>query len=133
MKNKENGNFTTLFVLTATGGIYNLMIADYAKFNSFLTNLPISSNIDPEDGHWKPGTSIRNDFNKVEREFIKQSKTEDEAFALAHAYVLQKYNTGMTISKQDSSGNFKPIFVKETKNPTDPNKANYEQTQDCNL
>ncbi len=89
VKNKENGNFTTLFVLTATGGIYNLMIADYAKFNSFLTNLPISSNIDPEDGHWKPGTSIRNDFNKVEREFIKQSKTEDEAFALAHSMLYK--------------------------------------------
>ncbi|MEC5172342.1 hypothetical protein [Chryseobacterium nepalense] len=133
VKNKENGNFTTLFVLTATGGIYNLMITDYAKFNSFLTNLPISLNIDPQEGHWKEGTDIGKDFEDVKDKFKDQGKTEDEAFALAHAYVLQKYNTGMTISKQDSSGNFKPVFVKETKDPTDPNKTNYELTQDCNL
>ncbi len=49
-----------------------------------------------------------------------------------------KFNMGITLSKQDSSGNFKPIFVKENTTYVNVNGVpilitTYIQTPDCNL
>ncbi|WP_152909115.1 hypothetical protein [Chryseobacterium sp. Hurlbut01] len=130
---QSNIHFSTLFVLGATGSVYNLSITDPVKFSTFTGSYPENTYSNTAEGIWKEATDIGKDFEDVQKKFEKQGKTEDEAFALAQAYVLKKYDIGITISKQDSSGDFKPIFVKETKDPTDSNKTNYEQTQDCNL
>lgn len=130
---KNNISFSTIFVLGASGSVYNLTITDPVKFINFTNTYPESTYLNPAAGEWKIGTEIESDFRKIEREFIKDGKTQDEACALAQAYVLKKYDMGIGISKQDNNGNFKPIFVKEVKDPADPNKTSYEQTETCNL
>lgn len=130
--NQSNANFSTMFTLGASGGVYNVAITDPVKFNNFTNNYAKGIYLDVE-GHWKEKSIVRIDSDKVEREFIKQGQTEDEAFALAQAFVLKKYDLGISISKKDSNGDFKPIFVNEVKDPLDPTKVNYEQTETCNL
>ncbi|WP_157450636.1 hypothetical protein [Chryseobacterium sp. CCH4-E10] len=129
--NKYNANFSTAFVLGSSGGMYNIFITDLTKFKNFKNNYPKADYID--GAAWKEGSSIEIDFKKVKRHFEKHGKTDDEAFALAQAYVLRKYDTGMSISKKLPNGSFKTLFVKESKDPNDLNETIYEQTDDCNL
>ena len=129
--NKYNANFTTMFTYGSSGGVYNVYITDLTKFKTFRDNYPKADYITKEA--WKIGSSIEFDFSNVKKKFEKQGKTDDEAFALAQAFVLKKYNTGMSISKKQADGSFKSIFVNESKDPNDSNKTVYEQTDNCNL
>ncbi len=130
--NQSNSNFSTMFTLGSLGGVYNVVITDPVKFNNFTNNYAKGVYLDAE-GHWKENSIIRIDFEFVKKHFLDQQKTEDEAFALAQAFVLKKYDLGINISKKDSNGDFKPIFVNEIKDPLDPTKVSYEQTETCNL
>jgi len=129
--NKYNANFTTMFTFGSSGGTYNVHITDLAKFKTFRDNYPKVDYI--TDEAWKKGSSLRVDFDFVKDKFEKQGKSKDEAFALAQAFVLKKYNTGMSISKKQPDGSFKSIFVKENILLNNPNKTTYEQTDECNL
>ncbi|MEC3875532.1 hypothetical protein [Chryseobacterium salviniae] len=129
--NKYNANFSTAFVLGSSGGMYNVFITDLTKFKNFKNNYPKADYID--GAAWKEGSSIQVDFQNVRKKFEKQGKTEDEAFALAQAFVLKKYDTGMAVSKKQPNGSFKTLFVNEHIDPNDPNETTYEQTDNCNL
>ena len=135
--NKLNPAFVTSFVVSA-GSIYNISIIDPKKAKDFATNYPKSQHVETypqsdENGSWKTGSPIKTDFDNVRKKFQDQNKTDDEAGALAQAYILKKYDTGMVMSKKQPDGSFKSIFVNENKNPTDSDETIYEQTDDCNL
>ncbi|PIF45568.1 hypothetical protein CLU96_2577 [Chryseobacterium sp. 52] len=131
--NNVNANFSTIFVFGSTGAVYNLSITDLPKFQEFLANYPIAIYLNTTNGDWKNGSSIRVDIENVIQKFVDQGKTWDEAYALANAFVLNKYNMGVAIAKRQSNGTFKTLFVEEKKNSFDPEKTNYEQTDNCNL
>jgi hypothetical protein len=60
-------------------------------------------------------------------------KSDDEAFEIALAFVLQNHNIGITLNKMDSNGNFTPIFVNSYIELSDPTKTIYTKTTNCNL
>ncbi|MGO4710688.1 hypothetical protein AB4Y90_16600 [Chryseobacterium sp. 2TAF14] len=135
--NKLNPSFVTSFVVSA-GSIYNISVIDPQKAKDFATNYPKSQYVETnpqsdDSGHWKPGSTIRADFDKIINIFLKQGKSHNEAGALAQAYILKKYDTGMVMSKKQPGGSFKSIFVSENKNPNNPNASTYQQTDNCNL
>ncbi|EIA09160.1 hypothetical protein [Flavobacterium frigoris] len=60
-------------------------------------------------------------------------KSDDEAFEIALAFVLQNHNIGITLNKMDNNGNFIPIFVNSYLDLSDPTKTIYTKTTNCNL
>ena len=133
--NSTNSNFDFYHTFAQDSNDYVFTIANQTKFDAFTTNYPKATY---QDGpKWKKDTTIANDFYYIIEQQTKIGKTDDEAYDLAMAFVLQKYGTGIAISKKDSTGNYKPLFVKENSFPlaigtTIVILKTYEKTADCN-
>lgn len=127
-----NPLFTNYLVLSPSNNEYAFIIHDTVAFHNFGIMQPFLENID-SSGNWISTTEFYKISNDVYRYFIANGKTDDEAFELAHAFALKKFNVGLTLAKRDSFGNFKPIFVDEMIDPGDTSKKLYYQTIICNL
>lgn len=107
------------------------------KYAAFVAQYPFSTNIPNPQNGFAVGTSLYNDFKDAMGQFINQGFSEDDAFANATAHILNKYDTGTTLSQQDTTGNFNSKFVDEkiltpTSGQSNP-KSVFTQTPDCNL
>ena len=130
---QANPNFEMLLVLGATGAEYTMTIADPVKFQNFFSNNHSTTTVGVDNG-WINTKPIGIAFYDSIRQFIDKGKTIDEAYVLANVAILSKFNMGIAISKKDPiTGNFKTLFVKESKDPLDPQKSIYEQISNCNL
>ncbi|WP_284462046.1 hypothetical protein [Chryseobacterium sp.] len=128
--NQINPSYNMMFVFGATGSEYSLVITDPIKLKNFISANGQISNIGTDNG-WVKGTSIGDHFLDALKQFINNGKGLDAAYALANAYVLTKFDIGMAISKKESDGKFKTLFIKEKCDSN--NITNYEETSDCNL
>lgn len=132
-----NSKFSFYNTFAQDNNDYVFVIADQTKFDTFITTYPKATYFDPATASWKEGTSIGNEFKYIKDQQIKVGKSDDEAYDLAMAFVLNKYGTGIAMSKKDASGNYQPVFVKE--NLISINTGGimvfvktYEQTTECN-
>lgn len=106
--NTTNSTFTTSFILTA-GETYAIVVTDLKAAQAFIAAYPadLSPNYPPE-------------FPQAIFDQIQDIKTtfgeSNEARTTAMALILDKNNSGITLMKQDSSGQFKPFKTKETTN-----------------
>jgi hypothetical protein len=137
-----NANFKYYYTFSPNNNNYVLTITNPANFVTFNNNYPDSIYFDAENYGFNSNTSIGMDYDYIVDYFTKvMGKTEDEGNEYAMAYVMNKYNTGMALNKEDASGNFKPLFLEETvtqiPNPSSPNipilLKTYKITQNCNL
>ena len=91
------------------GETYAIVITDLKAAQAFIAAYPadLSPNYPPE-------------FPQVIFDQIQEIKTtfgeSNEARTTAMALILDKNNAGITLMKQDSSGEFKPFKTKETTN-----------------
>ena len=136
--NAINSNFKTFFVFANGNVAYAMTITDPDKYAAFVASYTAGSNLDMGTSYWKPTSQIYTDSENIKRRFLKQGLSEDAAFANAVAYVLNKYDTGATLSQRDSSGNFNSIFVEENVIPVNVGGVSipvsvYNQTTTCNL
>ena len=130
---QANPNFEILFVFGATGAEYSMTITDPTKFQNFFSNNSATNTIGADNG-WINTKPVGIAFYEAITQFINNGKTFDDAFALANVAVLSKFNMGIAISKKDQiTGNFKTLYVKESKDAINPQKSNYEQISNCNL
>lgn len=108
--NSNNSNFTTTFVST-DGEMYAAVVTDLAAAKAFVAAYPadISTGYNPEFP----------DFILDQIDYIQAYNTGSTITGRtdALAFILNKYNAGITLLKQDSSGNFNPIIITETTNP----------------
>ncbi|WP_139421013.1 hypothetical protein [Chryseobacterium mulctrae] len=130
--NKINPDFQYFIVKAYDGSVYGLVITDWSAFRNFFDNKSKDDYTDAQD-NFKITSDIGEDISEVLAFFKKQGKTKNEAYELAMAFVLKKYNMGLGLSKMDSNGDFKPLFVNDSPNPQSPKKNIYEQTDNCNL
>ena len=131
--NKANSKFKHFLIKAYDGSVYSLSITNQAVFTAFFKNHLESYYLTPENTH-DISTDMGKDITNVIRVFMNKGKSKDQAYELALAYVMNKHNMGMAISKMDTNGNFIPIFVNElTPDPKKPKRKSYEQTEDCNL
>ncbi|WP_411811929.1 hypothetical protein ACLB9Y_00780 [Chryseobacterium scophthalmum] len=130
--NKINPDFQYFIVKAYDGSVYGLVITDWSAFRNFFDNKSKDDYTDAQD-NFKITSDIGGDISEVLSFFKKQGKTKNEAYELAMAFVLKKYNMGLGLSKMDSNGDFKPLFVNDSPNPQSPKKNIYEQTDNCNL
>jgi len=136
--NVANPKFKTFFAFADGGVAYALTITDPVKYAAFVAAYSAGGNLDMATSGWKTNSPIYFDFENVKKQFMYSGFSDDDAFANATALVLNKYNTGATLSQRDASGNFNSIFVNET--TININVAGvfipistYSQTTNCNL
>lgn len=119
--NVKSRNFTTSFVLT-DGEVYGIVVTDLAAAQAFVATYPADQlpNQSPEFPNQI--------FYEIE-DFRPTMGYNNDGLTRAIAFVLDKYNAGITLLKQDSSGEFNPIKTKET---TQPNGSKTYTSIPCN-
>ncbi|MGV0978988.1 hypothetical protein [Empedobacter falsenii] len=130
--NKINPVFEYFYVYSK-GGAYVFNISNQAQFDDFSTKYPASQYLDTT-GDWKEGTTLYNDLWISYEQFLKSGLDKDEAYERAFAYMIKKHGMGITMSKQDANGDFKPIYVDKTTTTlpgTNVPIIIYEKTDNC--
>ena len=103
--NTKNSNFTTSFITTA-GETYAIVITDLTAAQSFVAAFPpvITTQYPPEFPD-----SIFNEIADIRFRLGESNESRTAAISL----VLDNHNSGITLMKQDSSGNFNRVKIQE--------------------
>ncbi|MNQ36955.1 hypothetical protein D3C85_504870 [compost metagenome] len=105
--NVTKSSFTTSFVVLPDGSVYAAVVTNLAAAKAFVATYPADqiANYPPEF----PDKI----FNEM-LDLVNIMGSSIEGRTRAMAFVLDKYNSGITLLKQDSSGQFNPIKTQET-------------------
>jgi hypothetical protein len=108
--NNNHSGYNTRMVVTPDGSVFALVVLDLAAANTFKTNYP------PVNIGYGPDfpTEIFDKFQEVKDVFMMQGFSNLISEERAMSYVLDKYNTGIALLKQDSNGNFKRLKTNES-------------------
>lgn len=117
-------------IAASDGSQYGISVTDPALASAFLNTKNVFLDVDK----WESTSAIGIAFEAAQNHFLEvyknNAKRRDLAYEMAMAAVLNQFNTGVTLSKKDASGHFKPIVVKKViPNPNKPKKVTY--VQDC--
>jgi hypothetical protein len=96
-------------VITPSGSVYALVIINISNANTFSANYP-SQNIG--FGPDFPD-QLFDEANDVKLELEGDGTDSQIAEEMAMAYILDKYNAGIALLKQDGAGNFKRLRTEE--------------------
>jgi hypothetical protein len=110
--NKTNHDYKTRFVVTANGTVYALLVTDPATALAFTEKYPRQP---PAYPGGPPGFPVA--IVDEAREMKYQYHCTDE---MVLAFILQKYNAGLSLLKQHSNGTFKKIITIVSKDGSGP-------------
>lgn len=120
-KNTPTNGYNTRFVITG-GAVYAFVIYDPAKADKFAIDHPKDQDINPQTGQPYPpefpnntNGNVFTDYDNA-RLYFNGTLNYPVLFAdaMSMAFVLEKYNSGIAILKQDANGNFKILRAKQT-------------------
>ena len=98
-------NYNTRYVTTPDGTIYALVVTDTDAMNTFLQNYP----------PYQANPNMSPNFpQSIFYEWANLKNTFSESGALA--FILNKYNSGITLTKMDGAGNFRAVNITTTQN-----------------
>lgn len=124
--------FEGRFIVGADGSQYALTVTNPVQAAAFLNTQ--TQYWDPNTHNWKDTSAIGIEFNNAKRYYKKIYKgnpnMDNLAYEMAMAAVLNKFNSGITLSKKNAAGNFKPIVISITNDPRKPRRIIYVQL--CN-
>ena len=110
--------FSTSFIYASDGSVYAIMVNSRQNAQNFLANYPRSSNLSA-NGQEIIGTSaMAMKFNEIRKNYSSglypsySGNSQKDGLETALAWVLNKYNSGMSIAKMDENGNFKALTAK---------------------
>lgn len=104
---KNNSGYKTRFVVTPNGTVYTLLVTDITAALAFTVKYP---NQPPAFAGGPPGFAVA--IVDECREMKYRYNCTDE---MVLAFILEKYNTGVSLLKQDSGGEFKKMITTVTK------------------
>lgn len=108
--NNNHSGYNTRIVVTPDGSVYALVVLDLTAANTFKKNYPpINNGFGPDFPN-----EIFDKFEEVKIVFMKQGLSNLISEERAMSYVLDKYNTGIVLLKQDNIGNFKRLKTDES-------------------
>ncbi len=115
----DNSHYETRYIITAGDVVYALVIVNLKAAKDFVTKYPKVSN-----PGYQPGfpDSLVDEINQMKAVYA----ATDE---MATAFILDKYNTGVALLKQESDGNFKRLVTVEATDPTGSKKYVAENCQ----
>lgn len=114
----SNNNITFNLVYGISNGnneTYALIITDPAAAAQFLTDYPRSENYDTVTHGLKSGTELDDQYTKMKIIYnnpntrINNTGESYNPSAIAMAHVFKYFNSGISLAKVDSNGNFKKI------------------------
>lgn len=104
--NQNHSGYDTRFVVTSSGSVYALLIVDLTKASTWVTNNPMQTNAGLPDFP----NAIADDFADAKSYMINIMNIDPLiADEMAMALVLEKYDTGVALLKQNNSGDFKTL------------------------
>lgn len=108
--NQNNNNYNTRMVITPDGSVFALVIIDINLASTFVSNYPKE-----QIGNYPPDfpDPIFTDFDNAKIQLQMQGFNNLIAEQMAMAFVLDKYNSGIALLKQDGNGNFKRLRTQE--------------------
>ncbi|MGO4707585.1 hypothetical protein AB4Y90_00430 [Chryseobacterium sp. 2TAF14] len=94
--------------------VYAFVIDNPALAKDFVNQFPESENYDPKTHGIKEESPLGKEFYRAENHasegrFTNSSGENYESRAVGFAYILEKYNAGISIAKTDANGNLKKI------------------------
>lgn len=94
--------------------VYALVISDPLLAKAFLEQFPESENYDSDKRAIKKGTLLGDVFYTVIEHYYEGRSDDNsgenyDSRAIGFAYILEKYNAGISIAKTDGNGNLKKI------------------------
>ncbi|KMQ69410.1 hypothetical protein ACM39_04840 [Chryseobacterium sp. FH2] len=97
--------------------IYALIVDDKSLMLAFLSQFPKNINYDEQSHGIKRNSSLGQEFYTATEHFSSgrnenSSGVDYESRAIGMAYILEKFNAGMSIAKADANGNLKKINAK---------------------
>ncbi|CAA9202605.1 hypothetical protein FLACOL7796_04368 [Flavobacterium collinsii] len=104
--NVDNRNFTTSYILTG-GEVYAIVITDLQAAKDFTAAYPA----DQIAGYNPEFPDVL--FDQLQN-FVTTFGSSIDGRTEAMSVILNKYNAGVTLMKQDSEGQFKPFNTKES-------------------
>ena len=109
--NQNHSGYDTRMVVTSDGSVYALVVVNASQAASFVSNYPKQ-----QIGNFPPDfpDPIFTDFDDARLAAQMNGNSHQVAEEMAMAYVMDKYNTGMALLKQDSNGNFKRLKTDAT-------------------
>jgi hypothetical protein len=117
--NAQYPTYTTAYVISAADNSTTaIVVTDPQKVAAFLAAHPQSTGLDSR-GNWASNTPMWDDFvdavNTLDTSHNPGSPENREAWRSAQAYILDKYDTGLTMVMKNADGTFKEVhFVKTT-------------------
>jgi|GEM_PF-1235517 len=108
--NQNQSNYNTRMVITPDGSVYALVVIDINLVNTFVSTYPKE-----QIGNYPPDfpDPIFTDFDNAKIQLQMQGFSNLVAEQMAMAFVLDKYNSGIALLKQDGNGNFKRLRTQE--------------------
>ena len=106
--NKNNRNYTTRFAVTPDGTLYVLLVTDTTALLTFIAKYP------PQPPAFKGGPKGFPVHITDEAREMKYNRNCTDEMVLA--FMLEKYQTGISLLKQNSNGVFIKIVTTVTKN-----------------
>lgn len=99
----DNRLYETRYIVTASGFVYAFVMIDLQAARNFVLKYPKVSN-----PGYQPGFPdfLVDEFNELKGFYA----ASDE---MAMAFILEKYNVGVALLKQDANGSFKQLNTKE--------------------
>jgi hypothetical protein len=94
--------------------VYGLIVDDPSLLTAFFTQFPKSENYDEQNHSIKEDSPLGREFYKAWKHASegRSDNTSGEYYeprAVAMAYILEKYNSGISIAKADANGKLKKI------------------------
>lgn len=110
--------FSTSFIYASDGSVYAIMVNNRQNAQNFLANYPRSTNLSANGKEIIGNSTMAIKFNEILNGFVQgrfpnySGNSQKDGLETALAWVLNKYNSGMSIAKMDDNGNFKALTAK---------------------
>ena len=107
--------FQSAFVFSSNGTIYAFVITDRDKAIEFLATYPFLDNTKDEGRMFNTNNVLGIDFNEVYNNYMTgrlpaySGNSQTDGLESGYAYVLEKYNSGISLAKTDGNGNLKAL------------------------
>lgn len=113
-------NYSTRYVMTLNGTTYALIVTDKNAMNIFIQNYPPTITSNPNGGNFVNFPQpLFNEWDDIS--FYNNDNQE-----MALSVILDKYNSGISLTKMDKNGNFKKVNY--TSNTNSDGTTTYQNT-----
>ncbi|UTX46976.1 hypothetical protein [Chryseobacterium sp. MA9] len=107
--------YQSSFVFSSNGTIYAFVITDRDKVTEFLAAYPFSSNTTNEGRIFNDKSEVGKDFLEILENYMTgrlpaySGNSQNDGLESGYAYILEKYNSGISLAKTDENGNLKAL------------------------